>query len=130
MSTGNGFAGGLQFTSSTWHANGGAAGVSTGAKASGTAAGGGTLGSKPTGAAGGASGAGAGGTSGANPAGGTFGSKPIGSALAVADGTVTSVPVIAARMSVLRTFFKFLPFAVRAPKQAHGSGLGCLIGAE
>ncbi|MCV7103378.1 hypothetical protein H7I01_24135 [Mycobacterium palustre] len=48
---------------------------------------------------------------------------PIGSALAVADGTVTSVPVIAARMSVLRTFFKFLPFAVRA-RQSKPTAVG------
>ena len=61
---------------------------------------------------------------------GTFGSKPIGSALAVADGTVTSVLEIAARMSVLRTFFKFLPFAVRAPKQAHGGGLQMFGGGD
>jgi hypothetical protein len=47
---------------------------------------------------------------------------PTASALAVADGTLASVPAIAARMSVLRTFFKFLPFAVRAPKQTHGVG--------
>jgi hypothetical protein len=26
-------------------------------------------------------------------------------------------------MSVFRTFCKFVPFAVRAPKQAHGCGL-------
>ncbi len=35
-------------------------------------------------------------------------------AWAVADGMVTSVPVTAARMSVLRTFLNILPFAVRA----------------
>jgi hypothetical protein len=40
------------------------------------------------------------------------------------------VPVIAARMSVLRTFFKFFPFAVRAPKQAHVVGSRALIDAE
>ena len=52
-----------------------------------------------------------------------FGSGAHASALAVpAEGTVASVPVIAATMSVLRTFFKFLPFAVRAPKQTHGVG--------
>ena len=95
-----------------------------GARASG-AGGGGTFGLKPTGA--GASGAGGGGASGVGPAGGTFGSKPIASALALADGTVTSVPVIAARMSVLRTFFKVVPFAVRAPKQTHGCGFGVLL---
>ena len=43
-----------------------------------------------------------------------LGSKPIGSALAVADGMRHEVPVIAARMSVLRTFFNIFPFAVRA----------------
>jgi hypothetical protein len=54
--------------------------------------------------------------SGTDPAafGATFGSKPIVSALAVAVGTVTSAPVIAASMSVLRTFFNYVPFAVRA----------------
>jgi hypothetical protein len=76
------------------------------------AGGGGT--SKPAGAAG-ASGAGA---SGAGGGGGT-------SALAVADGTVTSDPVIAARMSVLRTLFKVFLSLTRAPKQTHtGAGLG------
>jgi hypothetical protein len=43
--------------------------------------------------------------------------------VAVADGTVTRVPVIAARMSALRTFFKFLPFAVRA-RQSEPTGVG------
>jgi hypothetical protein len=47
--------------------------------------------------------------------------------LAVAVGTVTRVPVIAARMSVLRTFVKFVPFAVRAPKQPIGLGEGVLV---
>ncbi|SPM31649.1 Mycobacterium terramassiliense ORFan, partial [Mycobacterium terramassiliense] len=46
-----------------------------------------------------------------------------GTLVAVAEGTVTSVPVIAARMSVLRTFFKFLPFAVRA-RQSRPTAVG------
>lgn len=87
------------------------------------AGGGGTFGSKPTGAGAGASGAGGGGASGTASAGGTFGSMPIGSAVAVAAGAVTNVPEIAARMSVLRTFFKFLPFAVRA-RQSKPTGVG------
>ena len=107
------------------------------------------FGSKPTGAGGGASGPGGGasgaggggaygpgggGASGAGaPAGTAFGSEPIGSAWAVADGMVTSVPVTAARMSVLRTLYKIVPFAVRAPKQAHRCGLkvlgSCWVGA-
>ncbi|WP_211287402.1 hypothetical protein, partial [Mycobacterium saskatchewanense] len=61
--------------------------------------------------------------SGTASAGGTFGSMPIGSAVAVAAGAVTNVPEIAARMSVLRTFFKFLPFAVRA-RQSKPTGVG------
>lgn len=109
-------------------AGAGAGGTSTGARASGIA-GGGTLGSKAAGADAGASGAGGGGASGA-PTGGTFGSKPIGSAVAVAEGTVIRVPVIAARMSVLRTLFKFFPFAVRArQKQTHRVGRRSLVGA-
>jgi hypothetical protein len=100
---------------------GGGASKPTGAGAGGGASGaggGGTFGSKPTGAGAGASGAGGGGTSGTDPAGAafgaTFGSRPIVSALAVAVGNVTSAPVIAASMSVLRTFFNYVPFAVRA----------------
>ncbi|WP_207546078.1 hypothetical protein, partial [Mycobacterium intracellulare] len=62
-----------------------------------------------------------GGTSGA--AAGMFGSKlTASSAWAVADGMVTSVPVTAASMSVLRTFCNIFPFAARAPKQAHAGG--------
>src|ERR1700704_1062236 len=97
--------------------SGAGAGGTFGSKSAGSAAGGtstgaisgagvgGTFGSKPTGSgAGGASGAG--GTLGSNSwLGATFGSKPTASALAVPAGTVTSVPVIAATMSVLRTFF-------------------------
>src|ERR1700744_1336533 len=94
--------------------------------------GGGGGASRPGG--GGASGPGGGGASGAGaPAGTAFGSEPIGSAWSVADGMVTSVPVTAARMSVLRTLYKFVPFAVRAPKQAHRCGLkvlgSCWVGA-
>ena len=102
----------------------GAGGASkpTGAGAGASGAGGGGGASKPTGAGGGgASGAGApgaggtfGGTSGTDPVEATFGSRPIVSAFAVAVGTVTSSPVIAASMSVLRTFFNYVPFAVRA----------------
>jgi hypothetical protein len=43
--------------------------------------------------------------------------------VAVADGNVTRAPVIAARMSVLRTFFKFVPFALRA-RQSKPTGVG------
>ena len=92
-----------------------------GGSAAGAPGAGGTFGSKPTGAGAGATSAGApgaGGTSGTDPAeetfGATFGSRPIVSALAVAVGTVTSAPVIAASMSVVRTFFNYVPFAVRA----------------
>src|ERR1700744_561728 len=116
------------------------------AKGNGAGGAGGTFGAKPTGAgaggggAGSASGAGGfglkpttpmsgtsagpgGGTSGVCPAGTTFGSKAAGSALAVAvDDTVTIVPVSAATISVLRTLFKSVPFAVRAPKQTHTAG--------
>ena len=66
--------------------------------------------------------------SGASPTGPTFGSRPIASAFAVAVGTVTSAPAIAASMSVLRAFFKSVPFAVRAPKQLTGVGEGVLSG--
>ncbi|OBG97677.1 hypothetical protein A5697_18600 [Mycobacterium sp. E3251] len=68
----------------------------------------------PAGAGGGASGA---------PAGAMLGSKPVGSAVAVADGMVTRVPVTAARTSVLRTFFNIFPFAVRA-RQSKPTGVG------
>ncbi len=85
--------------------------MSTGARASGK--GGATFGSKPGAAASGAGGAG-GGASGACPAGAALGSTPAGCAVAVADGMVTSAPVIAASTSVLRTFFNIFPFAVRA----------------
>src|ERR1700727_1984552 len=84
------------------------AGMSTGAIASGAGGGGGTFGSKPAGAAiGVASGAGA---PGAGGGGGT-------SAFAEADGAVTSEPVMAASMSVLRTFFNvFLSRCARQSK--------------
>src|ERR1700753_1829419 len=130
---------------------GGGASKPTGAGggASGAGGGGGMFGSKPTGAGGGASrpgggaararggrasGPGGGRASGARARAGTaFGSEPIGSAWAVADGMVTSVPVTAARMSVLRTLYKIVRFAVRAPKQAHRCGLkvlgSCWVGA-
>jgi hypothetical protein len=103
----------------------------SGAGASG-AGGGGASGAGGGGASGagggGASGAGGGGgASGAGAAGATFGSKPTGSALAEADGTARRVPVTAARMSVLRTFFKVFLSHARAPKPTHRGGLSCYV---
>jgi hypothetical protein len=106
----------------------GAGGGASGGGATGAGGGGGTFGSKPTGAGAGASGAGGGGASGAGPAGGTFGFMPIASALALADGSVASVPVIAARTSVFRTFFNIVPFAVRARQSKPTVVDGVLVG--
>jgi hypothetical protein len=104
----------------------------SGAGASGAGGGGGASGAGGGGASGagggGASGAGGGGgASGAGAAGATFGSKPTGSALAEADGIARSVPVTAASMSVLRTFFKVFLSHARAPKPTHLGGLNCYV---
>jgi hypothetical protein len=104
----------------------------SGAGASGAGGGGGASGAGGGGASGagggGASGAGGGGgASGAGAAGATFGSKPTGSALAEADGIARSVPVTAASMSVLRTFFKVFLSHARAPKPTHRGGLSCYV---
>jgi hypothetical protein len=99
-----------------------------GAGASGAGASGAGGGGASGAGGGGASGAGGGGgASGAGAAGATFGSKPTGSALAEADGTARRVPVTAARMSVLRTFFKVFLSHARAPKPTHRGGLSCYV---
>ena len=72
-------------------------------------------------------GAGAGGRRPGRARGAAFGSMPTASALAVAvHGRVASVPVIAATMSVLRTFFKF--FLSRCARQSKPTvWVGCFV---